>query len=239
MLDAERIKRLYPFPAIRCWRIVRESEQELGDLRLDGATALELGSNNLGVLAGGCPGTLELINRFRQLAECELPGKIVVALSSSVEAYLYHTHLGPATNEPRGDWWHFGCLTFTTPERLKRLGPGELGGRPVLAVVLVDPTGILHLARGGTWDAYSNNDRPQHLARFRATHEQMCWRPPFFLFTGKLAKSLSTDHMLGAYSLDGWWYVDGRRLRMGKPPKTLPDSGAMAGDAQSSSTDSR
>lgn len=53
MLKASDIDHLYPFPAIRCRRIVRDTERRLGDFRLDGSTAFALGTDQHRRVSGG------------------------------------------------------------------------------------------------------------------------------------------------------------------------------------------
>lgn len=218
MPTIDDFNQLYPLAAIRCRRIFRDTERPFGDVRLDGETAMLLGESNLGVLAGHCPPRRDLMDKLHELANCELPGQIVVALSSTDMAITYFDAFRPDALSKRPDWWTFGILTFTTPEKLGSLGHTQLAGRPVLAVVLIDPPGIVYRARGGNRGGYHGNDRPQHIARFRAAHALGEWRPPFWLLTEQPAKSLSSDQMLTAYSLDGWYFVDGSAIRMGSPP---------------------
>lgn len=215
-------QKLYPIPAIRCRRIIRDTGRVIGDLQLDGETAFQLGCSHLGVLAGGCPQSSGLIDKFRELSTSDLPGQIVIAFSMSTVADEYFAALGPSTAKQRRDWWNCGCITFTTPEKLRLIGRSQLDGRPVLAIGLVDPPCILHQARGSTQSGYQFNDRPQHIAKFRAAHEVHDWRPPFFLFTERPAKALNSNQMLSAYSLDGWQFIDGGGLRMGTPPRIEP-----------------
>lgn len=221
MLSVSEIEHLYPFPAIRCRRIVRTTERILGDFHLDGRTALELGTESIGVFLGNCRALPDLIDQFQVLAESDLPGQIVIALATKAtsEAFFNAFSIEDARG-PRPDSWTKGAVTFTTPEKLRTIDETALQGRPVLAVGLVDPRCRVHLARGRWDDRYDRNDRPRHIARFRAAHVRGEWRPPFLLFTSRRAKSVTTTQMLTAYSLDGWWYADGRRLRTGAPPAT-------------------
>jgi hypothetical protein len=221
---------LYSVPAIRCRRIVRATEQPLDDMQLNANTAIELGKENIGILAGRCPNTPGLIDRFRKLSHVEMPGTIVVVISTGALADEYAKELVPLDGSGSRDLpWRLGSVIFATPEKLRSIGAGHLAGKPVLAVVLVDPQGIVHQARGGA-GPYRFNDRPQHIARFRQTHEVGFWSPPFFLLTQQPAKSLSTQQMLAPYSLQSWWFVDGSALRMGVPP-VVQDSGIMKRDS--------
>lgn len=219
---AQDFQKLYPIPAIRCRRIIRDTGRVIGDLHLDGETAFQLGCSHLGVLAGNCPQSAGLIDRFRELSMSTLPGQIVIALSISTLADEYFAAIGPSNARKRNEWWNSGCLTFTTPEKLRLIGRSELDDRPVLAIGLVDPPCFLHQARGGTKSGFQFNDRPQHIAKFRAAHQVHDWMPPFFLFTERPAKALNTNQMLSAYSLEGWQFIDGCGLRMGTPPRIEP-----------------
>jgi hypothetical protein len=210
---------LFPVSAIRCRRIVRDTEKSIGDLQLNGETASQLGTDNVGVLAAKCPPTGGLIDKFRKLATSGLHGQIVIALSTVTLMGEYYEAIGPRERtRNRPDWWTEGCVTFTTPEKLRLISPSALNGQPVLAVILVDPLCIVHQARGGSQSAYRFNDRPKHIVSFRAAHESGSWRPPFFLFTEQPAKSLNSNQMLGPYSLEAWWFADGSGIRMGTPP---------------------
>ena len=64
------------------------------------------------------------------------------------------------------------------------------------------------------------NDRPQRIADFRAELGGNACAPPLIILTTRPAKSIGTARMLSAYCLDAWWFVDGRRLRIGQPPAT-------------------
>lgn len=219
MLKASDIDHLYPFPAIRCRRIVRDTERRLGDFRLDGSTAFALGTDNIGVFLGGCKEVDGMIDPFRNLSEADLPGQIVIALSTNAIAdEFYDAFSIEGSGRTRPAAWTKGAVTFTTPEKLRAVDEFTLEGRPVLAVGLVDPWCIVNRARGGYRSGYPRNDRPQHLAKFRAAHAREGWRPPFLLFTTRPAKSVSPNQMLAPYSLDAWWFADGRHLRTGAPP---------------------
>lgn len=223
MLNSQNVASLFPFPPIRCRRIIRDTERALGDFRLDGESAYQLGASNIGLLAGGSSETRHLVTKLRELSLCDLPGQIVIAFSTNSLADTYFETLteddSPSSRE---DSWTFGSVTFSTPEKLRTIGKPQLGGRPVLAIGLVDPPCILYKARGDARRGFAFNDRPQHIAKFRAAHEIGDWRPPFFLFTEQPAKSLNTNQMLGPFSLEAWWFLDGREIRMGTPPTIAP-----------------
>ncbi len=214
------IDHLFPFPAIRCRRIVRDSEKDIGDFQLDGAAARTLGTDNIGVLVAGCHKQTHMLDTILKLSSCDMPGQFVIALASNPIANDYFSALG--SNHlpgPRPDWWTAGCVTVTTPEKIKRIDSSALNGRPVMAVAAVDPRCVIHLARGPNRRGYANNDRPRHIATFRARHSRGAWTPPMFVFTEVPAKSLSTDQMLAPFALEAWWFLDGSGLRMGKPPQ--------------------
>lgn len=232
MLNSQDLDSLYPFAAIRCQRIVRTTEKLIGDMQLSSKTALDLGANNVGVLAGRCRRASELIDKFRELATSPFPGQIVVALSTNQLAEEYfRAFQSEGIGRSRKGFCTFGCVTFTTPEKLKLLGMQQLGGRRVAAVCLVDPPCIVYRARGDLKSGYVRNDRPQHLARFRAAHEIDGWKPPFLLLTEQPTMSLNTNQMLMPYSLENWWYVDGSQIRMGTPPTISSSDSDDAPDA--------
>ena len=90
--------------------------------------------------------------------------------------------------------------------------------RPVAGILVVDTLCHIHKARDRYIRGYGVNDRPQRIANFRANLACASWQPPLIFFTSRPAKSLNTNPMLSPYCLDAWWFVDGSRLRVGKPP---------------------
>lgn len=210
---------LYPFASIRGRRIVRDTEKYVGEVRLDGETAQELGASNIGVFVGGCREVRQLIDMVRQLSVSGHPGQFIVVVSENALADKFFRELSQIPlPKRRPNVWTTGCVSLTTPENLKAVNEEHLGGKPVAGVLLVDPSCIVYRARGGDCSRFQFNDRPQHIARFRARHAVDGWQPPFFLLTERLAISTNSAQMLGPYSLEAWWFVDGITLRMGLPP---------------------
>lgn len=209
----------YPFASIRGRRIIRDTERSLGDLHLDGETARELGTNNIGVFVGGCREIRLLIEPIRQLSISGHPGQFVVVVSDdSIADRIYHELSQGNGSKRRPNAWTTGCVTLTTPEGLRTIDTKQLDGRDVAGVLLVDPLCIVYKARGGFNGRFRGNDRPQHIARFRARHAVEGWQPPLFLLTECRAISTNTALMLGPFSLEAWWFVEGITFRMGLPP---------------------
>lgn len=217
---------LFPFAAIRGQRIIRDTERSLGNLHLDSKTAQELGTSNIGVFVGGCRQSRLLIDPIRQLSTSGHPGQFIVAFSENQLAdKFYHELRQDRGRKQRPDFWTNGCVTLTTPEKLRLIRNDQFEDRPVACVILIDPPCITYQARGGHESRYRFNDRPQHIARFRARHSIAGWQPPFFLLTESPAISRNTALMLGPYSLEAWWFVEGITMRMGLPPVIpLPES---------------
>jgi hypothetical protein len=216
-------KSLYPFASIRGRRIVRDTERYVGEVSLDAVTAQELGTSNIGVFVGGCREIRYLIDVVRQLSVSGHPGQFIVVVSENVLTDRFYRELSQIqAPKRRPNVWTTGCVTLTTPESLKAVDTEHLGGKAVAGVLLVDPSCIVYRAHGGYGSRFQFNDRPQHIARFRARHAVDGWQPPFFLLTERPAISTNSAQMLGPYYLEAWWFVDGITLRMGLPPNIQP-----------------
>jgi hypothetical protein len=124
-------------------------------------------------------------------------------------------------------FWDRGNLTSTTPEGSASYFNVIDGEQRFAAVMLVDPKCHVQQAREWFVPGYGVHDRPQRIADLRADLARNGHRSPFLVLSERPAKSVNTNRMLSAYCLDAWWFVDGRRLRVGKPPITAfhsPDS---------------
>jgi hypothetical protein len=214
---------LFPFPAIRGTRITRFEQADLGPFRLDADTADRLGRDNIGVFVQDCRGLRWIMERIAVLAETDFPAKWAVVLSSkSMAEFVYNSRV----HQPEGrrrrkrvpELWQQGNVVFTTPEGLRLWQREVAGPARVAGILMVDTLCHVHKARDAYFEGYGVHDRPQRVADFRADMAADGNPPPLFVLTKRLAKSVNTRPMLSAYCLDAWWFVDGHRLRFGKPP---------------------
>ena len=213
----------FPFPAIRGTRITRFEQTDLSPFRLDADTADRLGRDNIGVFIENCRSLSWIMEKIAVLAETDFPAKWAVVLSSKDTATMvYNSSVRQPAGKPdrqhAPELWQQGNVVFTTPEGL-RLWQREVAGPDrVAGILMVDTLCHVHKARNAYFEGYGVHDRPQRVADFRADMAADGNPPPLFVLTKRLAKSVNTRPMLSAYCLDAWWFVDGRRLRFGKPP---------------------
>lgn len=216
------LPQLYPYPAIRGQRITRLQETDLGPFRLDGETATRLAEQNIGVFIGGCRSWDWMMDKLTILAQTPFPARWLVVLASKQWAETaYRIQAMKRAGRKRvhaPKLWEDGNVTYTTPEGLHSYGGLSQHSGPLAAVLLVDPACHVHKARDWFVPGRGVHDRPQRIADFRADLGRIGPSPPLLVLTRRPAKSLSTERMLSAYCLDAWWFVDGRRLRVGEPP---------------------
>ena len=222
------VAEMYPFAPIRGYRITRLEEAPLGPFRLDATTAASLGREQLGVFVGNCGDLQRIIDKVQILADTDFPGRWVTVLSSKDMADIVYNraweydHPRFRRHAPR--YWDRGNVIFTTPEGLGDLSRDGIDGGSVAGILLVDTLCHVHKARNRVFRGYGVNDRPQRIANFRADLACGDWQPPFLFFTSRPAKSVNTHPMLSPYCLNAWWFVDGARLRVGKPPMAASSS---------------
>ncbi len=223
MFDANQQKSI---PMIRGHRIVRMSEKRIGPFALDSGTAEMLDDNNAGVLIGDCPGGDWMFEKMQQLSRAPEPEPLLVLLTSySLADKFYRQTEG--SNSKRPDFWKQGALTLTTPGYLKKLA--EQITPDYSAIIVIDPRTRLALpdSRRSRWN---NGGLPRQIAKYRHSCAIQQRRPPLVLLTCDRAKGLNTSQMLAPLALDTWWFVDGKSVRIGKPPqqKKKPDSFPMS-----------
>lgn len=223
MLDAlTRLEVCCSATIMHARRIVRTSERRIATLSFDYQTLYELGAENIGILICGADSTETLIDHIGSISRCNISGRIVVAAASgSIADWCYSMFSPSGRVSERPEVFDNGCVTFTTPESMRKVTVDRAPGRPVIAVLVLDPMCIVHRARGTSGVGWCINDRPQHVARMRYKHSIGDWRPPLCVMTTKRAKSLNTNTMLAPYGLDAWWYVDASTLRIGAPPQVM------------------
>jgi len=229
--ELEYIEDHCPIAVLRGQRIIRLSEQRLEPFQLDYQTIYELGTNNMGVLIGGDDSIERHFERIADLAKVNIPGTIVVVVSTKKLAdWIYKELTGFSRKSGRPDVWETGCVRLTTPERLGKIDPTPIHGRPVLAVILFDPRCIVYKARGESGYGWHPNDRPQFITKFRYVHSRQDWQPPFILMTIKPAKSLNANLMLAPFGIEAWWFVDGKTLKVNHVTVTGTQSDSTFGE---------
>lgn len=225
------LRKRYPFAALRGQRITRLEEADLGPFQLDAETAERLAEENIGVFVGGCRDRNWMIDKLKTLAETRFPARwLVVVATRSLALTVYRSFELPRGKRPRMHaprFWDHGNATFTTPEGLTSYRKAMHGSEQFAAVVLLDPGCYVQQAREWFVPGYGVNDRPQRIADFRAELGGTACAPPLILLTARPAKSIGTARMLSAYCLDAWWFVDGRRLRVGQPPAASDRSASL------------
>jgi hypothetical protein len=218
------LRKRYPFAAIRGQRVTRLEEADLGPFQLDGETAERLAEDNIGIFIGGCRDWDGMMDRLNILADTHFPARWLVVLATKQMAETVYREA--ACNPDRKKrihvpkFWDHHNVTYTTPEGLSSYPNTIDSADPPAAVLLVDPACHVHKARDWFVPGRGVHDRPQRIADFRADLSRNGRPPPFLILTSRPAKSVSTQRMLSAYCLDAWWFVDGRRLRVGQPPAT-------------------
>jgi len=212
---------LYPYAAIRGHRQTRLEEVPLGAFQLDGPTVKQLSRDNAGVFVGNCRSLERVVDMLTKLADEPYPGRWSTVLASRGMAAVVYNWLaaerGWRVRRHAPELWDLGSMTFTTPEGLRayqQKGHNEA----VAGILLVDMFCHVHRARDRFYPGYGVHDRPQRVANFRVDVSRAGWLPPFLFFTERPAKLLNTNPMLSPYCLDAWWFVDGMRLRVGRPP---------------------
>jgi len=216
---------IYPFPAIRVSRIIRDTGKAIGDFRLTGEIAEQLDHDSIGVLIANCGHSDRIYDHVMKLADTPYPACWVVVTSSVELARIWYAKQnGIRTVDLRGDseahqFWRRGNCWFTRLEQLESLvGSPDFQG-PVAGILLVDPNLRTQTARGIKGTSWKGHDRPELMNRFR----QQLWadglRPPLFIMANPPAISLNTIPAQRAYALNTFWYADGSRMRVGEPPQ--------------------
>ncbi len=201
---------LCPSPIFNAMRIARVNEQRLGRVSLDSRLLHDLGRDNQGLLIGGEVSLDLVLDRLLEIADQPGSGRIVVALSSGalVERLYVMTACRRLAKGPP-DFWDWGRIVFTTPEKIRRLP--EIAD--CLAVLVLDLQCLVHKSRGGNFGPYCRNDRPGHVNSFRQRQSRPGWTLPLLLWTLRPAKSLNTEQMLVPFGIDGWMFVRGASLQ--------------------------
>lgn len=222
-LDYDKIREylheIYPAPHIYALRITRLEEKILGSFALDAELSLYLGTENLGVFAGGCGATPSIICFLRAL--CQLNDGcswVVIPSSHELNKTLYQElNQSPISGELARQlpaYWSVGKVIFSTPEGLVCI-PSERFGQPplVAGILLFDSSCWVHRARGYSGEGkFEGNDRPQYIVDFRSRFAYGQWSPPLFVFTQKPAKSISTMALHSPYCLEGFMFILGSSI---------------------------
>ena len=215
-----------PLPMIRGHRIVRMSEKRIGPFALDTETAESLNGNNAGVFIGNCRDADWMFEKMQQLSTDSEEEQFLVLLTSySLADQFYRQAEGNSSKRP--DFWKQGALTFTTPGYLKKLD--EQITPNYSAIIIIDPKARLSLPNPGQ-SRWNNGGLPRQIAKYRYSCTMQQQRPPLVLMTCRPAKALNTAQMLAPLALDSWWFIEGKSVRIGKPPqqKKKPDSSLLS-----------
>jgi hypothetical protein len=223
--ESTDISSIYPFPAIRVSRIIRDTGKVIGDFRLTGEIAEQLDQDQIGVLIANCGDSDRIYEQVMKLAETPYPACWVVVTSSLELARIWYAKQnGLRTLDIKGDseahqFWRRGNCWFTRLEQLEALSESPHFQGPVAGIILVDPTLRTQTARGIKGTSWKGHDRPELMNRFR----QHLWsdglRPPLIFMATPPAVSLNSLPAQRAYALDAFWYADGSRLRVGELPQ--------------------
>jgi hypothetical protein len=216
-VESDRLATLYPTARVRGRLITRGEEQPLGWAKLDAATALALGRDQLGWFVGGHPGIVAAAQQFGRLDSNPEGGVwIVVPLGRNLARELFSRwpHTGCVTNLVGTDYcaWQSRKVWVAIPEDLKRILPRARSITPgVAGLIILDPPCLMHMARGGisSWGNAHRSDRPQHIVNFRAAFESDGWQPPVVLITERPAKSANTEAVARAFCLNGFRFIAG------------------------------
>ncbi len=214
-------------PMIRGHRIIRMSEKRIGPFALDAETAENLNSYNTGVFIGGCHDADWMLEKMQQLSIESESENFLVLLTSYAMADTYYRKTNSSKSKRPAQWTQ-GAVTYTTPGHLKKRN--EETETNYSAVIVIDPRARLSLPNPGNRSKWNNGGLPRQIARYMNSHLSPATRPPLVFMTCKPAKSLGTQQMLAPFSLDSWWFIEGKSVRIGKPPKQKkkPDSSFLS-----------
>jgi hypothetical protein len=217
----DSLSKWYPFPPIRGHRMTRLEETDLGPFQLDGQTAEQLIADSIGVFVSGCPDMDYIKDKLNRLAHTRFPARWLAILPTRQLAEAWHREL---LVQPQGwkrspvpAFWEDRNVTYTWPDCLDTYRRADQAGALLAGILLIDPACDVHQDRGPFAVEFELNERAGRIARFRERLGRREVLPPFVLLTRQPAKSIDTQRMLTAYGLQAWWFVDGRRLRVGEP----------------------
>ncbi len=212
----EPILRMYPGAALRGARIVRDGRTIQHDLELDAELVELLGCDHVGIFVESSGKLIRLRRKLEHLNASDGIGQWFVIMSTSTEHLAMYNAWrdlkGRGRVSPRKlpPVWRSRKLVFTTPEGLDEAASETIErGVPVAGFILFDPTGTVHEERGNRWNSH---DRPQLIVDCRARLSIAEWSPPFVVLVDRLARSINTQPMQTAYSLNAWRYLDGHTL---------------------------
>ncbi len=219
---------LYPYPAIRAPRIIRESGKRLGDFQLTADVVSQLQEDQTGVLIANCGDTCRIHRQLLTLADAPYPSHWLVVVSSIELARIWYAEQhGTQTrrigvDSPASTWWQRNNCTFTRLESLSQLAATDFAERPLAGIILVDPTLRTQTARGDGRGNWRSHDRPELMNEFRRHLEDCGQTPPLITMAIPPAKSMNTMPFRRAYMLQNLWFADGASLRTGEPPQLIP-----------------
>ncbi len=199
---------MYDSATFRADRIAREGKLIEQGFLLDAISAESCGRDHVGLFVQSSGSLNRLVQKLHYLDRSDVFSKWIVAVSTSNEHWktynlwrsLDSCEWFPLKNTPPN--WQSHRVIFTTPERLVEVAEESVANNTQVAgLILIDPKCMVHKARGNQW---IRNDRPQHVIDCRAKLAIGDWSPPLFVFTEGLARSINTEPMRVAYSLNAW-----------------------------------
>jgi hypothetical protein len=194
-------------------------ESSLSSFELSDAVAWTLGTSNLGLFVGGVPSLESIVKCLRRLESSETAVTwIIIGASKRTTALIAHMWNTVWEEDVELTVPKLPCtwnnVVLATPESLKRID-NRFTSR-VAGLILIDMLCHVHRARKmpGPAGRFVTNDRPQMIADFRNSVGVDAWVPPLILMTEEPAKSVHADYIARAYCLDGFWFLDGRTVRV-------------------------
>ncbi len=194
------VDHLYQRTVFRGTLKVRDGILRIDRMKLDKATAMELGINNIGLFVENCPGFERMMEHIRHLDDCISSNWVVVPSSKMVKEKL--VDFGVANN-----------VQVATPEELSTLSTSM---ENLAGILIFDYACHIHKCRGSFSRHQTANDRPQKVVDFRMKFRLGDWSPPVFIFTNRKAISVNTEPMLSPYCLEAFRYIDGMTMRFGE-----------------------
>ncbi len=186
----------------------------LKPLRLDADARDRLVRDQMGLFISGVPNYEAMLRRVVSLSRYR-GGRWIAIPATNLLAATAQRLLGGTEQKPRhrSNAWHLRlqALELTTLEHLPRLDAVGVEG-----VILLDPCGFVHQARGCKTHFGKQHDRPQRLVDFVA--KAAIDSPPgpvFAVMTTRPAIAQPTMRMAEVYRLAGWQFLDGIAIRFG------------------------
>ena len=216
---------------LRAQRITRLEQTRLGRLRLNQSVLADLGQERVGLLVGNCGKLEQVVSHLKDLDSTSQEVSWVVVLASDAMSETVCRMWGREVPSRKRRTsvlpWRSGSMTFVTPEALASLLETDRyrgdNQKPVAGILLIDMLCHVHKYRGHKRFYDARMDRPGLVSQFQAALKSRGFAAPLILLTASLAKSVDTHSVLLAYSLDSFWFLDGRSLSCRPVVPTPPD----------------